>query len=260
MNERPVFFAGGSHVPLTCSVSDRDEAECISTVRNALYDGADGFLFHLEKLDPAAKNAAALRQIFAYTENRPVLTVNYRTGGTDDAELASLQLEAVEAGAGCVDVMGDMFGRCEGELTRDREAILRQRDYIDEIHAEGAQVMMSSHILKYIEDDRLMEYAHEFVRRGADIVKLVTGAENEDELMKGLNQTRMLRDNLNVPFLHIIGGRYGRIHRALAPTLGSCMVLCVQRYTPAGNKDKPLLRATRTLYKSLDWGRNRAAD
>ena len=257
MNGRPLFFSGGHHVPLTCSVSDRDEAECICTVRNAIFDGADGFLFHLERMNPEIQNAASLKRIFDYTENRPVLTVNYRTGSRDDQELAALQLEAADAGAGCIDVMGDMFGRCEGELTRDSDAVKRQTEYIARIHDKGAQVMMSSHILKYIEDDRLMEYAFEFVRRGADIVKLVTGAKDEDELMKGLNQTRMLRDNLNVPFLHIIGGQYGKIHRALAPTLGSCMVLCVQRYTPSGNRDKPLLKATRTLYESLDWVRTR---
>ncbi len=257
MSYRPVFRPGGHRPTLVCSVSDKSEIDCVCTIRNALFDGADGFLFHLERMDPAVQNKDALKRIFTYTEDRPVLTVNYRTGGKTDDELAALQMEAVEAGAGCVDVMGDMFGRCELELTHDPEAVKRQGEYIARIHDAGAQVMMSSHILKYVETDYLLSHALEMERRGADIVKLVTGASGEEELIKGLDQTRLLKNTLHVPFLHIIGGQYGKVHRAIAPTLGSCMVLCVERYTPAGNKDKPLLRATRSLYDSLDWVRTR---
>ena len=254
---RPVFSFGSLRPTLTCSISDNNEADCVCTIRNALFDGADAFLFHLERMNSEIQNADTLKRIFDYTENKTVLTINYRTGSKTDDELASLQFEAIKAGAGCVDVMGDMFGRCEGELARDPAAIAKQAEYIAKIHEAGAQVMMSSHILKYIETEKLLDHALELERRGADIVKLVTGAKDEEELIKGLDQTRLLKSVLHVPFLHIIGGQYGKVHRALAPTLGSCMVLCVQRYTPASNKDKPLLRSTRTLYDSLDWVRTR---
>ena len=66
-----------------------------------------------------------------------------------------------------------------------------------------------------------------------------------------------MRKALHVPFLHIAIGQWGKVHRVMAPTLGSSMVLCVQRYTPAGHKDKPLLRATRAVYDNLDWHRFR---
>ena len=248
MKTKPVFTFGGGRPPLTCSISDASEAECVCTIRNAIFDGADGFLFHLERMNPDIQNAAALKRIFAYTEDKTVLSINYRTGNKTDDELAALQLKALDAGAGCLDVMGDMFGRCEGELTFDPEAMKKQADYIGRIHDAGAQVMMSSHILKFTSDEYLLDHALEMERRGADIVKLVTWAGSAEELIKGMNQTRLLKETLKAPFLHIIGGQYGKVHRALAPTLGSCMVLCVQRYTPAGNKDKPLLRATRALY------------
>ena len=54
------------------------------------------------------------------------------------------------------------------------------------------------------------------------------------------------------PFLHICMGQYGKLHRAIGPLLGSCFALCVQHYTEAGHKEKPLLRAERMALDNID--------
>lgn len=254
---KPVFAFTGAKPLLVCSLSDKTEIDAVCTMRNAVFDGADGFLIHLERMDPALWTRDAMRRIFAYAEDKPILTLHYRSTALTDEERARIQLEAVDAGAGCVDVMGDMFGACEGELTFDPAAMERQAWYIDEIHSRGAQVMMTSHIGRFETKDTLIPRVLEMERRGADIVKIAMAVANEDELLASLEETVLMRRTLHVPFLHIATGQWGKVHRVMAPTLGSCMVLCVQRYTPAGHKDKPLLRATRAVYDNLDWHRFR---
>lgn len=251
---RPIFKFGGARPLLVCSVTDFCDTDLISTFRNAIFDGADGFLIHMERLKPEFQNRETLKRIFDFAEDKPILTLNYRTSSskTDD-ELAALQYEAIEAGAGCVDVMDDMFGKRVNGLEIPEEAEKKQLDYIARIHERGAQVMISSHIWEYLPPDRIFAHAQKLKERGADIVKIANRIETEDQLLEGMKATVMMRRQLGAPFLHIMMGQYGKVHRALAPTLGSAMVLCVQRYTPVGHKDKPLLRATRALYDNLDW-------
>ncbi len=252
---QPIFNLQGSHPFLVCSLSDSSEADLISTMRNAVYDGADGFLLHLEKLDPACQNREALARIFSYAENKPVLTVNYRYDHPEipDETLAALQLEAVAAGAGCVDMMGDLFGSSPFELATDPVVVEKQKEYIAAIHAGGAQVMVSSHLWAPIPTEQMLAQALEMERRGADIVKIAMKIDTEEQLLEGIRATALLRDILDKPFLFIMMGQHGKAHRVMAPVLGSCMVLCVQRYTPRGHKDKPLLRAVRAVYQNLDY-------
>lgn len=252
-NAKPVFQFSGAQPLLVCSIADRAEIDVVCTMRNATFDGADGFLIHLERLDPALWNTESMKRIFNYAEDKPILTLHYRDNGLSDEERAAIQLQAVAAGAGCVDMMGDMFGTCEGELTQDPVVMERQKRYIDDIHEAGAQVMMSSHIWKFRHKDEIVERVCEMERRGADIVKIAMMIQNEEELLESIEETTLMRKCLHVPFLHVAMGQWGKVHRVIAPTLGSCMVLCVQKYIPDGHKDKPLLRATRAVYNNLDW-------
>ena len=80
-------------------------------------------------------------------------------------------MELAQSGATLVDIMGDLFCRHPEELTEDTEAIEKQMKLIQEIHAAGAEVLMSSHILKFTPAERVLEVALEQKRRGADILK-----------------------------------------------------------------------------------------
>jgi hypothetical protein len=57
--------------------------------------------------------------------------------------------------------MGDYFDRTEGELTMNEDAIKKQMKLIDELHGKGAEVLMSSHVLKYTPAERVLEIALE---------------------------------------------------------------------------------------------------
>ena len=100
---------------------------------------------------------------------------------------------------------------------------------------------MSSHVLKFTPAERVLEIALEHQKRGADISKIVTGAENMEQQIENLRIINLLKQNLKIPFLFLCGGEY-RILRRIGATLGSCMTLCVHEYDAFSTSSQPLLR------------------
>ena len=255
---RYLFGNGSGHPDLVCSLNNPEKSEIIATMRNAVFDGADGFLLHIEALNQEYRNKESLNEIFKYAEDKPVLALDYRREGRTDAENASMLIEAIDAGADYIDVFADMFDAHEGICyTDDTEAVKKQKEVIEKAHSMGGRVMTSAHIFNFVEPDKVLEMALNLESRGADIVKIAAQVTSEDELLRGIYLTTQLRKNLKVPFLHICMGQYGKVHRVIAPLFGSCMVLCVQQYTAYSHKDKPLLRAVREIYGNLDYKRFR---
>jgi 3-dehydroquinate dehydratase len=146
--------------------------------------------------------------------------------------------------------MGDYFDACEGELTMNEEAVQKQMKLIDELHKRGAEVLMSSHVLKFTPAERVLEIAREHERRGADICKIVTGAENTEQQIENLRIINLLKENLKIPFLFLAGGEC-RILRRIGGSLGCCMYLCVHEYDELATKSQPLLRDMKTLRELL---------
>ena len=98
-----------------------------------------------------------------------------------DDELMNGLFLGLKCGATLVDVMGDTFCPAPEELTTNEEAIKKQMQFIDEIHKKGGEVLMSSHVYEFRPAERVLEMAVEQQRRGADIVKIVTGANTQEE-------------------------------------------------------------------------------
>jgi len=190
------------------------------------------------------RNADVYRELFRYAGDKPVYVTNYRQGvneGKSDAQLGEELIEMAACGAALCDVMGDYFAPCEGELTMDEEAVQKQKQLIESIHAQGAAVVMSSHVLKYTPAERVLEIAREHQRRGADICKIVTGAEDMAQQVENLRIVDLLKKELDIPFLYLAGGEC-RILRRIGASMGSCMSLCVHEYDALATPTQPLLR------------------
>jgi len=250
---RSLFVCHPPKPLFVCSLTHPELDRNFAAMRNGFYDGADGFLLHLEKLQESDRTPERLKWIFDGMEDRPCLTTNYRGNNISDDDLMAFQKVAIEAGAACVDIMGDMFCPSPCELALDPAAVEKQREYIAWVHDHGAQVMMSSHIDHFLTTDELVKQALEMESRDVDFVKVVVKTSTENELMEGMNSTVALRRALKKPFLHIIGGDRGRFHRILAPTLGSCMVLVTEDYQPGSPMHKPLIRSARAVYENLPY-------
>ncbi len=238
---------------LVASLSDPTPIRTVCTMRNAIFDGADAFMLHMEAMKQAHLCEADLATIFNYAGDKPVFTMNYRRpGGKTDEQLIEEQLLAVRVGASMIDMMGDMFDPAPRELTHDRSAIDRQRQTIEQVHALGGEVLMSSHVWEYMTPEQTLAHAKALEARGADFVKIAMCVHSEAEMLESLGTTVLVKNELKVPFLHICMGQWGKVLRAVSPLFGSCFALCVQSYTDAGHKEKPLLRAEKAVLGNID--------
>ena len=207
-------------------------------------EGAEAFGMQFCKMKEKYRNKKTYRELFEYASPLPVYVTNYRNhlsnAGKSDDVLAAELVELAECGATLCDVMGDYFDHCEGEFTMNEEAVKKQMKLIDELHKRGAEVLMSSHVMKFTPAERVLQIALEHQRRGADICKIVTGAENTEQQIENLRIINLLKENLKIPFLFLSGGEC-HIMRRIGGNLGCCMYLCVHEYDEYATKAQPLL-------------------
>ena len=227
---------------LTCMVQANNPQRIKELISLSLPEGAEAFGMQFENLKAADRNRETYLDLFSFAR-RPVYVTDYRSRenkGKSDDVLASQLLELAECGATLCDVMGDYFDPCPGELTVKEGAVEKQMKLIEDLHARGAEVLMSSHVLKFLPAEQVLEIALEHQRRGADICKIVVGASTMAEQVENLRIMGLLKDHLQIPFLLLSGGE-NRILRRVGGSLGNCMSLCVHEYDDFATKAQPLL-------------------
>ena len=242
--------------PLLCSMIQAPTPDAVMrSVRRGLEEGCDAFGFQFCQLDPSFRDGDTVRRIFAAMGGKPAYVTNYRgakNAGRTDEELAQGLVFLAENGAALCDVMGDYYCRTPGELTDSPEAIAKQKELIRRIHDAGASVLMSSHVLKYTPAQDVLHIALEQQARGADVVKIVTAADSEEQERENLKTTILLKEKLDVPFLFLSGGTHNRLHRMLGISLGCALALCVPEHDALSTKSQPLLRDMHALYAALE--------
>ncbi len=242
---KPTFLRSEPYLTVMLQCETPEEAAAM--IRRATAAGAEAFGLQAEYLKPEYRTTETYRALFS--GDKPFYVTNYRARnnlGKSDDELAEGLLLLAEGGATLCDVMGDMFCKHPEELTDDAAAIERQRRLIDELHARGAEVLMSSHVYTFTPAERVLEIALEQKRRGADIIKIVTGADTMEQQLENLKITHLLKRELGAPFLFLSGGECA-LHRRLGIHLGCCMALCVDEYTEFSTPTQPLLEQMRQL-------------
>lgn len=225
----------------------------------SLPEGADAFGMQFEQMKPEYRTKEVYRDLFSYTGSAPVYATNYRSrenAGKTDEQLAEEILELAECGADLCDVMGDMFDPQPDEMAVDEDAIHKQTELIEALHRKGAKVLISSHIYKYTPAERVLEIALEHQRRGADISKIVTGADTMEQQLENLKIICMLKEKLDIPFLFLCGGECV-ILRRIGGEIGCCMYLCVQEYDKLATPVQPLLQDVKTIRDILEKGTRR---
>ncbi len=94
--------------------------------------------------------------------------------------------------------------------------------------------------VNYIPAERVLEIALEHQRRGADICKIVTGADTMEQQIENLRIINLLKEKLDIPFLFLCGGEC-RILRRIGGEIGCCMYLTVYEYDDLATPVQPLL-------------------
>jgi len=246
-------FLTGEKPLLTCMVQADNPDRVKELMTLSLPEGAEAFGMQFCRMKAEYRKPEIYQGLFAFAGPLPTYVTNYRDGenkGKSDDRLAAELLELAECGATLCDVMGDYFAPCEGELTMEESAVKKQRALIDALHAQGAEVLMSSHVMKFIPAERVLEMAMEHQRRGADICKIVTGASNMAQQIENLRIIHMLKENLQIPFLFLCGGECG-ILRRIGGEIGCCMYLGVHEHDALATKSQPLLRDLKLLRDTI---------
>ena len=214
---------------LTVMVQANNPDRIKKLMDKSIPEGAEAFGIQFEQLESRYKTNKIYKELFAYAKDKPLYVTNYRLArneGKTDEQLAEELLELADNGADLCDMMGDYFDKQPGEMTYDETAVKKQKALIEDLHKKGAKVLMSSHILKFTPADKVLKIALEHQSRGADISKIVVGAENREEELENLKIIDMLKRELSIPFLLLSSGEC-RILRRIGGELGCCMYLCV---------------------------------
>ena len=248
-------FLNHSNPLLTVMLQCSTPEAAIARIRNANCNGADAYGLQVETLRPEFHNAETFKRLFGEMRNKPCYVTNYRYSHNQklsDDELADGIITLAESGATLCDVMGDIFCKHSEELTDNEEAIQKQMKLIYTLHQKGAEVLMSSHLYKFAPAERVLEIAFEQKRRGADIIKIVTAADNMEQQIENLRITNLLKQELGAPFLFLSGGE-STIHRRLGMKLGCCMSLCVYEHDSLSTASQPLLSTMKTIRDFIDF-------
>lgn len=226
-------------------------------IKNSIYDGADALGVQLCRLKREFKTEAHYRNIFAAAGQRPIYITNYRscenTGMTDEECMEGL-ITALGCGATMGDVMGDIFDKgADKELTYKSEAVDGQKRIIDRIHDMGKEVLISSHVMRFITAEEVLEIAYQQRKRGADVVKIVTASNSDEELCENLRITALLKKELDCPFLYLSGGTHSKLHRMVGAQLGCLTYLAVHEHDEQAVPTQPTVRAAKAVRDNLDF-------
>ncbi|MBR2435850.1 MAG: type I 3-dehydroquinate dehydratase [Lentisphaeria bacterium] len=231
-------------------------SEALATARTAEFQGADAVAIQMENIPLEERT----KDNFAMLMNEvhlPFMFILYRSckvhGNNDEARQQHL-LDAVDAGAEVVDVMGDLFGPAEYELATDPVAIEKQKELIRKIHDKGGKVIMSSHMLsKARTAEEVLAHLQAQAERGADILKIVTACNTEAEFLEAVRTTMLLNREIKQPFVHLCGGKWSRLHRYMSPILGSSISFAVPGYQAPnlGYFSQPTITAFRAVLGNI---------
>ena len=236
-------FLNYEKATLTVMVQANNPTRIKELMDKAIPAGAEAFGIQFEQMLPEHRKPEVYRDLFSYAKGRPSYVTNYRgtqNNGKSDDELGDELVELAECGAELCDVMGDYFDRQPDEVAVDENAINKQIGLINRIHEKGAKVLMSSHVMKYTPAERVLEIALEHKRRGADISKIVTGADTVEQELENLKIINILKEKLGIPFLFLCNNRC-KLLRRVGGEIGSCMYLCVYEHDAMATPAQPLL-------------------
>ena len=250
------FFQKKNGAMVTALMTGPTPESLIAQARGAEFDGADAIGIELRDLKPEYRTREVFERIIQ-SVNLPFMFIFYRNDRwnvhKEDEPRQELLLAAAEAGAGMIDVMGDLYDPSPDEITHNPEAIEKQKRLIDRIHAMGSQVIMSSHPQRAMTADAVLAQLRSFEERGPDVVKIVTAANTEEEFAESVRTIMLLHRELKKPFVHLCNGKFGRIQRFLGMSLGVSINFAAYRYEEFSLMTQPTVRAMRTVLDNLHW-------
>ena len=248
-------------------IREKNARSAIAEIKNCMYDGADMIDLHLSCLE--TNDVSTLRTI-VISSKLPILALNYnRTVNWEDCGLTEKErvesfLRAVEAGAAGVDMQGytfhapskkefcgeDQYSFTKGnpkEVVTDPVIISKQSEFIETVHSKGAEVLLSCHPGIAMNRTQVVELALFLEKRNPDIIKIVTSATNEDEMLESIKTILLLRKEVKTPVSYHANGNFGGLTRIVNPALGGQIAFCVDRFSESSTMEQLDLKTAKTV-------------
>ncbi len=248
-------------------VREKTAAAAIAEIQNCRYSGADMIDLHVSCLND--RSPETLKTVIA-SSSLPVLALNYNLmceHFDEEARVESL-LSAVAAGAAGLDMQGYTFDEKSKtafcgedkysftavsplEVVTDSAVIEKQCALIERVHAMNAEVLLSCHPGRVMTAEQVVDLALFLEKRGPDIIKIVTRAENDDHLIESFRTMQLLKRELKTPVSFHASGKAGMMSRIVNPMLGGQIAFCVDRYKEGATAEQPELRSVRTVVDTM---------
>lgn len=252
-------------------IREKSVEAAIAEIKNCMYDGADMIDLHMSCLENSGTDA--LKAIIG-SSKLPVLALNYNNkydwsdcGFSEEQRVQSF-LNAVLVGAAGIDMQGytfdakskesfcgeDKYSFTRGnpkEIVTDSNVISKQCELIERVHSMGAEVLLSCHPGIKMSCEQVVELALFLERRNPDIIKIVTFAADENDLIESFKTMSALKKEVKTAVSYHTNGAAGSLSRIINPVLGGHMVFCVDRFNGGSTMEQLDLRAARTIIDNM---------
>lgn len=252
-------------------IREKNAPSAIAEIKNCMYNGADMIDLHMSCLEDSS--VGALKAVIGASK-LPVLALNYNKtcswadkGFSEDGRTKSF-IDAVSAGAAGIDMQGytfdakskdafygeDKYSFTKGkpkEVVTDPGVISKQCELIEKVHSMGAEVLLSCHPGIRMNSDEVVDLALFLEKRSPDIIKIVTFAENGNDLLESFKAMMLLKKEVKTPVSYHANGKAGSLSRIINPLLGGHIVFCVDRYSESSTMEQLELKTAKTALESL---------
>jgi len=243
---------------LVSMVTETEIKSALAYIANSIYGGADALGFGLGFLKKEYRNEEDLDRIFSACAGKPVYLYSYpevESAGFSHEECAEYLLFAAERalkyGPVLCDIMCDMFGKVSGGFSDDPAVVEKQLALAEKFHSMGAEVLYSVHHAEFLGEKEIMRQAREQVRRGADVIKIVTKANTKEELISNIDIITKIKEEIDAPLLYLSSGKYSYTVRQVGIAFGVDICLCVEHYNELTNKIQPSLASSKAIRDNL---------
>ncbi len=252
-------------------IREKTARAAIAEIKNCIYDGADMIDLHISCLENC--DTDVLRDIISYSRV-PLLALNYNSkcdwsmAGFSEEERTDTFVRAVEAGAAGIDMQGytfhtpsrdgfcgeDKYSFTKGnpkEVVTDEAIISKQCEFIEKIHSMDAEVLLSCHPGIPMNCQQVVELALFLEKRKPDIIKIVTAATNEDELLESFKTMVALKKEVKTPVSYHANGKMGSLSRIINPILGGQIIFCVDRFSESSTMEQLDLKTVKAVIDNM---------
>lgn len=252
-------------------VRERTVRAAIAEIQNCVYDGASMIDLHLSCLDDASDECVTA---IAAASRLPILALNYnKTYSWEEANLSEEErvdslLRAVKCGCAGIDMQGytfdissktgfcgeDKYSFTKGnprEIVTDSAIIDKQCALIEEVHSLGGEVLLSCHPSIVMGSDAVVDLALFLEKRKPDIIKIVTQAKCEEDLLDAIRAMTILKREIKIPISYHTSGKFGMLSRVINPALGGQIAFCVDRYNEGSTMEQIDVRTAKAVIDGM---------